>query len=826
MARRLMSALALTTALSAAFAVAAPAVAAEAPDAAAAGAPDAGDAAIVVTARRSSERLQDVPSSIQAVAGEQLQKLAITNVEEVSKIAPGLSLVSAGTSTSIVLRGVTWQPGSGTPATPIYINEVPFDPQQTLKSLFDVGQIEVLRGPQGTTRGAPSISGAVTIAYRKPDLTQFGGYVQALYGEANHLNVQGAINAPIIKDVLAIRIAGNFENSENSRIYSVNSTVKPKTEDRTIRATVLFKPTNTVTIQAMYQRRKTLLRWYDQVEGTGSPGFAALGIPANFNGPALSLKDRASVQDGPYVNREHTDLLTVNAAWQVLGHTLSYNFGRQWDRAAPTLISNDPTNILPGFEPYNSTSITVLPKWRTHELRLSSERNANRPFDYDIGWFSKHSDGPLGFTSPVFLPGAFGAPFQSVPGQVTTPNPRYVLTADTRIGIGQAFDSFYGNVRIHLGEKTELSGGVAFVKDRVPVTLDVTTSAASIAYANFLPAAFGGCPAPGFLPASPVYGPAYCEVTLPAGKFPTEAHNDKYTDTLYNFSISHKFTNDVMVYATTGTSFRTGLPAINNTGLPSDLLVPKPETATSYEIGVKTSFARKFRINAAVFQLNYKNQLTTFEGVNYLSNLPGQGLKTTSIAFYRNIDARVRGFELELGANPIENLSLNANITYSQTKSKGGLVPCNSATPLTPANPINFCPSVAGQVLNTTAPFQAVINGSYTVPVSDSLSGYFRFNVNVQGSNPNYGNFRTAGGVFRTAQSYALADLFAGLSGSKGWELGVYAKNVFNTQVELGRTLTPNTIFPLFAAPSGYDVVRTTTPREIGVTLRFAFGSR
>lgn len=64
-----------------------------------------------------------------------------------------------GANTEVTLRGVTWRPGSGTAATPIYINEVPFDPGNTIVSLFDIGQIEVLRGPQGTSRGAPSISG-------------------------------------------------------------------------------------------------------------------------------------------------------------------------------------------------------------------------------------------------------------------------------------------------------------------------------------------------------------------------------------------------------------------------------------------------------------------------------------------------------------------------------------------------------------------------------------------------------------------------------------------------------------------------------------------
>ena len=157
MTRKFIRVLAATTALTAAF----PAFAQDAQvDEAVAS--DEG-AEIIVTARRSDERLQDVPVSVQAISGDTLAKLAINSAEEVSKLAPGLTLENRGASTQVVLRGVTWQPGSGTPATPIYWNEIPFDPGDTIQSLFDVGQIEVLRGPQGTSRGAPSISGAVTI---------------------------------------------------------------------------------------------------------------------------------------------------------------------------------------------------------------------------------------------------------------------------------------------------------------------------------------------------------------------------------------------------------------------------------------------------------------------------------------------------------------------------------------------------------------------------------------------------------------------------------------------------------------------------------------
>ena len=838
----------------AALALAAPVTAFAANTAPSAEDPAVGD--IIVTARRVDERLQDVPESVQAVSGDRLQKLAITSTEEISKVSPGLSLRNDGASTKIVLRGVAWQPGSGTPATPIYLNEVPFDPGNTIVSLFDVGQIEVLRGPQGTSRGAPSISGAVTITMKKPNLTEFGGYVQGLYGSGNHWDMQAGVNLPIVKDVLAIRLATNIENSEGNRVYSVHSTIKPKFDDRSFRATVLLKPTDTLSFQAMYQRRTTDFVQYDQVVGTGAPAYAgspvaflgALGpVPANFNGPAITQEQRLSVEDGGNTAHQQFDLLTINASWEIVGHKLSYNFGRQYNRSGASFNAQDPLNILPGFEPYTSPANDGIPAWHTHELRWSSMPSDTRPFDYDIGWFSKHSQGNQIFTAPSYQGGAFGGP-TTLPGVVTVPNPAYVINSSTGIAIGQVFDSFYGDVKFHIDRNTELSGGLAIVRDRVPVGLNINVgggltnvgplAVVKLAFPSQFQPLVTSCPVfgafasgrnPGSVVAIPsATYPGTCDVVTAVGsKNSTQSNNDTYTAALYNFSLSHKFSDEVMVYATTGSSFRSGLPAINNPGLPTNLTTPKPETAKSYEVGVKTTWGRVFHINAAVFQLDYKNQLTTFQGVSYFNTVTGKSA-ATSLAFYSNVDSRVRGFEVEVGAQPTPELSLGANLSYSQIKSKGGNVPCNVGPAITAANPINFCASPVGQVLNQNAPFQASANGSYTVPFGSSLEGYLRFNLSYQGNNPNYGNRDTATNTFKATPAYAILDLFAGVVGQKGvWELGLFAKNVFDKQVELFRPVTPINIYSTYAAiPAGYTQVNVSRPRELGVSLRYAFGSR
>ena len=774
---------------------------------------------IVVSARREKENLQNVPVSVQAVSGDTLKRLAITNAKEISKLAPGLTLSENSPDNPIViLRGVRWAPGSGTPAIPIYLNEAGFDPANTIQSIFDVEQIEVLRGPQGTSRGAPSISGAVTITTRHPDLDDIGGYVQGQFGQAGHVNVQGAINFPIVQGRLAVRIAANIEDSELNRIYSINSTLKPKLRSRTERFTLLWQASDTLKVEGMYQRKRQLSRYYTQVVGTGSPGFAALRIPANFNGPALTLKDRRSVNDGASFYYNSFDLFTVNASWEVLGHVVSYNHGSQIYKAKPNRNAQDTANVAPGLEIYNIFSQAKQPSYNTNEIRISSQTNPDHLIDYDFGWYSKHSDGNLTAAGQNLTPGALGAPFVAVPGQVTTPDSRYIVNSLTTIGIGQKFDSFYGNVRVHLGSKTELSGGLSIIRDRVPVFLNVQTTSALVAFARFLPAAAGGCPSP-LLPNSIAYGAGFCDVTVPA-RNTNEPHNDKYNKKIYNISLSHRFSDNLMVYATTGSSFRTGLPAINNDGLPAALTVPKPETAKSYELGVKTNFGRRFKINADIFQIDYKNQLTQAVGIPYF-NTVGSRVAQTGVAFYTNVDARVRGAELDLSVQPLANLFFGANLSYSKIKSRGGAVPCTDPTrPITAANPINLCASPKGQTLNASSPFQASVNGSYSVPMGP-VEAYVRFNVNYQNRNPNFSISADP------TPGYSIVDLFAGITGNdEQWDLGIYAKNVFNKQVQLNRTPVLNSVYALFAAPTGYSSVNSNLPREVGATLRFSFGSR
>src|SRR3546814_13940826 len=86
--------------------------------------------------------------------------------------------------------------------------------QTQLLDTFDIAQLEVLRGPQGTLFGKNTTGGAVTVRTKRPELDRIGGEARATYGSFNAYQLQGALNLPIIPAVLVLRLVGGYAKSD------------------------------------------------------------------------------------------------------------------------------------------------------------------------------------------------------------------------------------------------------------------------------------------------------------------------------------------------------------------------------------------------------------------------------------------------------------------------------------------------------------------------------------------------------------------------------------------------------------------------------------
>ena len=137
----------------------------------------------MVTARKRTENLQDVPISINVFSSKDLQNLAISQFEDYATITPSITFVSAGPGTqTFVMRGVSDGSNSNyanAAATAFLVDDMSMNYYGTTPDLhlYDIERIEVLNGPQGTTFGAGAMSGALRFITNKPDPTAFSAGV-------------------------------------------------------------------------------------------------------------------------------------------------------------------------------------------------------------------------------------------------------------------------------------------------------------------------------------------------------------------------------------------------------------------------------------------------------------------------------------------------------------------------------------------------------------------------------------------------------------------------------------------------------------------------
>jgi iron complex outermembrane recepter protein len=221
---------------------------------------------IIVTAQRREEKLSKVPVSVVAFGAEMLKTRVINSEQDMGSLVPGLLVKNGQNSNqlSFSMRGQTLDPFSGTsPAVLTYINEAPYIPNNTSTSLFDLGSIQVLKGPQGTLFGRNATGGAVLYSTPMPG-NEYSGYLTLRGAERNSFQAQGAVDLPLVPDKLAIRLAFDYTKGDGY-IKNINTgnTLGDK-NSKSGRATIVFSPTEVF--------KNTIVVQYARVRGTEGTG--------------------------------------------------------------------------------------------------------------------------------------------------------------------------------------------------------------------------------------------------------------------------------------------------------------------------------------------------------------------------------------------------------------------------------------------------------------------------------------------------------------------------------------------------------------------------
>lgn len=324
---------------------------------------------VTVTARKREEREVDIPIGMSVISGEELEAAGITNVGDALLTSPGVAAFDAGGGFSYVqVRGASARQGSN--ETGYYLDDVPFDgvtvPWYPDTRSFDIENVQVLKGPQGTLFGEGSIGGTVVVTTRKPELDAFHAKVNAsvssTQGGTNGWGGKAMVNVPLVSDKLALRVAGTDEKT-SGWLHNRDTGQDDINWQRiqTGRVKLRYAPTERLTVDLAYWKYKNhspggfdyayedmsvdtyydvhsdwdsgnLRAQYDFDESQLLYVYSNGGLGRNLSGVNLGLAHRSTIDIGVHTNElrwtstgEHTFDWTVGAYQRHAERTDSYD---------------------------------------------------------------------------------------------------------------------------------------------------------------------------------------------------------------------------------------------------------------------------------------------------------------------------------------------------------------------------------------------------------------------------------------------------------------------------------------------------------------------
>jgi len=711
---RAVSGFALATCL------AAPAVAQETAKAAGQG----GLEDIVVTATKRAQNLQDVPVAVSAISQTALQNQGVFETSDLNHSMPNLQVSSpyGQQQPNFSLRGI----GVGTEfnanaASPVgvYVDEV----YQAFRAshgqqLYDLAQVEVVRGPQGTLYGRNTTGGAINFNTQKPSLHGTTGYVTIGYGSYNRVNAEGAFEFTPVEDKVGVRIAGTYVHSDpyihnllpaglnksapglpTALAYGNLSSGKQPgiTESYGFRGTLVVKPTDTVTL--------TLKGYASKATGgtetslpTGqsktndainylSPNFLLSGIwgafvpagflPASYSASASGLSDTQISADtvGDAISRAEGAVFTANVELA--------------DRLKVVSI----TGYDSGLYSQSSTDCDSTP------LRLCSigYRSAFHAFNQDVRF--DYDGGPL----KLIVGGYYGR--DSVTADNTPDFFNVLSDINKAVGLPTSYFNPAGNFNGTLLSATSLPTGIRgkqhFTQVRTSYAIygegsykltDTVTATAGLRYTHDtnefkdgITTFYDDAGTARLITVSDFAGGAYFlqpvkdmagNVVLPAFGagglgLPTPGPlNRKGTSGRVSgrFILDWKPTDNSKIYASYSRGYRAGTFNGLAYGSASQVYFVPPETVNAYEVGFKSRFLdNRVQLNGALFYYDYKGQ-------------QGQVVDSTATAQLISLDGTMKGLELELQVAATDTLNLSAALGILDSAYKHGTCPVANIT--------------------------------------------------------------------------------------------------------------------------------------------------
>jgi outer membrane receptor protein involved in Fe transport len=754
---------------------------------------------VIVTAEKRSERLRDVPMSITAVTGSQLQDQGITSPADLTKVVPGFTYTQSTYGAPVyTLRGIgTYDEAIAiSPAVGVYSDQIPLPFARMTEGVsLDLQRVEVLKGPQGTLFGENSTGGAVNYIPNRPtDHFAVGGAVT--YGRFDETDVEGFVSGPVSSTVNA-RVAVRTEQRGDWQYDYTNGDQLGARHFTTGRLLVDFAPTDTLkwslNVNGWYDRSDAQAMQkigYAPLSGTvanpqypGAPGYPNMqaqlqaypNAPANDRAASWDVNDSLQKDNQGLQRNDNFYQAGLRGDWQVSDHVTVTSLTGYSRLSVETPADSDGTT-LPDIYDFVFGSVGTF----TQELRAAGQAGDNDQlkwmtgvnYEHDnsddnqfIGLHSSNSGvGPFRFTGlfninqqVVNTEAVFGSLDYKVVDTLTLQGSvRY--TNQTRGFHGGLTDDGDGDLAKAFGFlSTVLSGTPTVIPPGGYITLDQTTNK-----------------------------------PLTNGLF-SSLNQDNVS---WKIGPSWKPSDDVLLYANASKGYKAGafgtLPVIR----PAQDQPVVQESVLAYEIGFKTeAFAHRAELSGAVFDYNYDNkQLLASKNVGApFGTLPG----------LVNIPrSRIEGAELDATVHPWRSFTLRAGGSYLDSKVLGSYV-ISSPVGGGATDTIN----IGGEPFPATPKWQLDTDAEYDHPLANDWTGFI-------GAADTYQS--TSQGVFGDIPllqlpSYSLLDLRAGIS-NQNWHIELWGRNVTDRY------------YLVHAFRSTDTITRTTgMPATFGITVRANF---
>ena len=580
---------------------------------------------VVVTARKKSESIQDVPVAMTAIAGEDVEMAFTLDTGSLQTMVPNVvfDTVEVGTpgGGAFSIRGISYQDveKSYDPAVIVAVDDVPLATGTgQVFDLLDVERIEVLRGPQGTLFGKNAVGGLINIHRYKPQLGETTGKLRLRAGEYDKVSGSGLLN--VGGDEFAIKLLAQVEDQGEGFL---NNRRRPDDPDQTplsqdsvwsrdsqyYTAHVLWAPTDQFTGEVIYDHSSqegTPGGMFNMDNGPQDtvclvqnfvlPGFAycnpEVGEPSSLDRDTTNLNE-------PGNNELDRDQLTVRMNFDI-NEDFSLAYIGSW------LQMDDDQTIDGDGTPY---TIYHFRRWgdfqqTTNEIRLSRDSGSN--LTWQVGAFTANAKATTQQNSNIS--GLLGAESENV------------NTYSENDASSESYSFFGEGEYAMMDDRLVLIGGLRYINETKRLGRGEYT------YLN----------GSGGYDSTPQQYPGGLQTVAP-----NSGGSADFSKVVYRVGARFHVTDDVMLYATTSTGFRSGGFSPRASDLEILQRPYQPEELTNIEVGIKTTlFDSRLMLNAAAFHM-------TYEDMQVESAIPATSGTGTQTTMGNAGEATIVGFEAD-----------------------------------------------------------------------------------------------------------------------------------------------------------------------------------